>query len=197
MPKTDGEITKKKILEIAEKLFSENGFDATSIESISKSAGINKATIYYHFKDKQDIILSLFFNIIQELDNRIREKTGSEMNIKEKIKEELLYLMDKRDILSVMFMEALKDKNSGDALFQCASTIIENERKEILHDMEFHDGNKRQLFYIHEFFTGILPVISFVVFRDKWSDYFNMDNTKLLDDFIEVFEKAHLNTHYI
>ena len=75
--------------------------------------------------------------------------------------------------------------------------MIENERKEILHDMEFHDGNKRQLFYIHEFFTGILPVISFVVFRDKWSDYFNMDNTKLLDDFIEVFEKAHLNTHYI
>ena len=63
MPKLDGEITKERILEVAEELFARNGFDATSMDSISKEVGINKATIYYHFESKNDIIISLFTKI--------------------------------------------------------------------------------------------------------------------------------------
>ena len=47
-----GEQTKQKILNVAGELFAENGFDGTSVDSIANAAGVNKALIYYHFKDK-------------------------------------------------------------------------------------------------------------------------------------------------
>jgi len=40
MPKKDGDITKKRILEVAENLFAEKGYDGASIGLIAKNAGV-------------------------------------------------------------------------------------------------------------------------------------------------------------
>ncbi len=48
-----------KILEIAEKLFAENGFDGTSIRQISKEADINIAMISYYFGSKEKLLEAL------------------------------------------------------------------------------------------------------------------------------------------
>ena len=68
MPRTGGEKTKERILQVAEELFAERGFNGTSVDMIAKSAEVNKALIYYYFKDKNDIVVSLFRNIIDEFD---------------------------------------------------------------------------------------------------------------------------------
>ncbi len=47
--------TKKNILENAKYLFSKKGYDATSIGEIAKASNINKAMLYYYFKNKIDI----------------------------------------------------------------------------------------------------------------------------------------------
>ena len=49
-----------QILEIAEKLFAENGFDGTSVRQISKEAGINIAMISYYFGSKEKLLEALF-----------------------------------------------------------------------------------------------------------------------------------------
>lgn len=55
------EMTKKEfILEKAEALFSEKGFDATSVRDISKAAGINIAMISYYFGSKEKLMEELF-----------------------------------------------------------------------------------------------------------------------------------------
>jgi len=43
------------ILDVAELLFSQKGFKATSISDIAKSAGGSKANIYHHFKSKEHL----------------------------------------------------------------------------------------------------------------------------------------------
>lgn len=48
-----------KILEIAEKLFAENGFDGTSIRQISKEADVNIAMISYYFGSKEKLLVAL------------------------------------------------------------------------------------------------------------------------------------------
>ncbi|WP_413997780.1 TetR/AcrR family transcriptional regulator [Flavobacterium sp. W1B] len=48
-----------KILEVAEVLFSEKGFDGTSIRNISKEAKINIAMISYYFGSKERLLESL------------------------------------------------------------------------------------------------------------------------------------------
>ncbi len=47
------------ILEVAEQLFSKNGFDGTSIRQISKEAGINIAMISYYFGSKEKMLEAL------------------------------------------------------------------------------------------------------------------------------------------
>ena len=58
--------TKNNILYESEKLFAEKGFDATSIDHISKKVGITKAAIYYHFQNKQEIMTNIIDNFIRE-----------------------------------------------------------------------------------------------------------------------------------
>jgi len=48
--------TKKAILEAAITLFSENGYENTSIENIAKIAGIGKGTVYGYFQTKKEIL---------------------------------------------------------------------------------------------------------------------------------------------
>jgi AcrR family transcriptional regulator len=50
---------KIQILEVAEKLFSEKGFEGTSIRDISKAAKINIAMVSYYFGSKERLLESL------------------------------------------------------------------------------------------------------------------------------------------
>ena len=53
MPKTD---TKTRILDTAERLFAQKGFDAVSLRNIIASARVNLAAVHYHYGSKQALI---------------------------------------------------------------------------------------------------------------------------------------------
>ncbi len=48
--------TKQKILDVAEALFSELGFSATSLRAITQKANVNLASVNYHFGGKEALI---------------------------------------------------------------------------------------------------------------------------------------------
>jgi AcrR family transcriptional regulator len=48
--------TKQKILDSAQHLFASQGFQATSLRSITKRAGVNIAAINYHFGSKEALL---------------------------------------------------------------------------------------------------------------------------------------------
>jgi AcrR family transcriptional regulator len=48
--------TKTRILDAAEKLFGEKGFDATSLRDITTEADVNLAAVNYHFQSKDTLI---------------------------------------------------------------------------------------------------------------------------------------------
>ena len=66
-----------KILEVAELLFSEKGFDGTSIRDISKEAKINIAMVSYYFGSKErlleDLIIHRTSDLKLQLDHLILE----------------------------------------------------------------------------------------------------------------------------
>ena len=51
--------TKEKIMDVALHMFSERGYEAVSIRDICGEVGIKESTLYYHFKNKKDILDSL------------------------------------------------------------------------------------------------------------------------------------------
>jgi AcrR family transcriptional regulator len=54
-----GPSTRDRILEVALDLFTEQGFDKTSLREISEGVGVTKAALYYHFRSKEEILSSL------------------------------------------------------------------------------------------------------------------------------------------
>ncbi|KNA47161.1 TetR familytranscriptional regulator [Vibrio cholerae MZO-2] len=48
--------TKEKILDVAEGLFAEYGFNDTSLRTITSEAGVNLASVNYHFGDKKTLV---------------------------------------------------------------------------------------------------------------------------------------------
>ena len=53
------EIRKNEILDAADTLFAQKGFDNTSTGDILEMVGIARGTLYYHFKSKEDILDAL------------------------------------------------------------------------------------------------------------------------------------------
>ena len=51
--------TRTKIQQVALELFTEHGYEATSLREIAERLGVTKAALYYHFKSKDEIIASL------------------------------------------------------------------------------------------------------------------------------------------
>lgn len=52
--------TKERILEVAERLFAERGLDGTSMRDITDAAGVNLASVNYHFGSKDGLIAAVF-----------------------------------------------------------------------------------------------------------------------------------------
>ena len=50
------EQTRQQILDTAQRLFAERGYDATSLQMIADELGLTKAAVYYHFRAKSDIL---------------------------------------------------------------------------------------------------------------------------------------------
>jgi AcrR family transcriptional regulator len=55
---------------------STKGFDATSVDQIARMAGVNKALIYYHFKNKGRSDPALFESIIEEVAAHVEHPRG-------------------------------------------------------------------------------------------------------------------------
>jgi AcrR family transcriptional regulator len=60
---TDSAETRRAIFAAAAEAFSRHGFDSVVVDDIARAAGVNKAMIYYHFKDK----LALYREIVREM----------------------------------------------------------------------------------------------------------------------------------
>jgi len=55
--------TRERILDIALELFTEQGYEKTSLRQIAERLGFSKAAIYYHFASKEDILIELHLRL--------------------------------------------------------------------------------------------------------------------------------------
>jgi AcrR family transcriptional regulator len=72
---TRGEKTKKTILKTAEKLFGENGYQATQIADISRTANTGLGTFYLYFKSKKEVLSEVIKLVNHALRNNSWEYT--------------------------------------------------------------------------------------------------------------------------
>ena len=55
--------TRERILDVALELFTEQGYEQTSLREIAERLGVTKAAIYFHFERKEDMLLELHMRL--------------------------------------------------------------------------------------------------------------------------------------
>jgi len=74
------------ILDAADKIFKRYGYTKTTMDDIAHEAMIGKGTIYYYFKTKEDIFLTIMKKSIDEIAVVLKEKIDKSKTFSEKMK---------------------------------------------------------------------------------------------------------------
>jgi AcrR family transcriptional regulator len=69
--------TRERILDVALELFTEQGYDKTSLRQIAEPLGFTQAAIYYHFAAKEDILVALHMRL-HELARPVLEQLAAQ-----------------------------------------------------------------------------------------------------------------------
>ena len=115
-----------QIINTAERLFSDAGFDGTSVRDIAEEAGINIAMISYYFGSKEKLMQAIF-------EHRTGKITGK---IEGLLKNEKLTPFDKIDVLVEDYVERVDQKLQFHRLMTCEqlmnkNSVISNLLKEL------------------------------------------------------------------
>ena len=119
--------TQIKILEAAEVEFADNGFNGASIRNITQRAGVNIASINYHFGSKESLFREMFhfrFDPINEVRlSRLREE--QERREREPVPLELVIRLLVAPVFELMLSEAGPPPRFVLAIARCLSEPLE------------------------------------------------------------------------
>jgi AcrR family transcriptional regulator len=96
-----GASTRDKILDVALDLFTDQGFDGTSMRQIAERLHISKPAIYYHFASKEEILMALHMRLHEFGKAALARLTGQTVTLKswDSLLNELLdQMLDQRKI---------------------------------------------------------------------------------------------------
>ena len=62
---------KEYIIKMSQKMFYKNGYENTSIESITKEVGIAKSTFYHHFKSKVELLDAIIGKVFEDIETKL------------------------------------------------------------------------------------------------------------------------------
>jgi AcrR family transcriptional regulator len=112
--------TRKKLKEAALNIFTEKSVDAATVEEITEKAGLGKGTLYRHFSDKEEIVITLVEEAIEHLIERIRSYDCEPENLEDML-EHLLnahyeFSVDSKEEFMLLFQGKLLLKLEFEAL---------------------------------------------------------------------------------
>lgn len=138
---------RERILRAAIKVFARKGFYATRVSEIAKAAGVADGTIYLYFKNKDDVLVSIFEDRITKLLAFLRAEIEKAEGIEDKVRVvvelQLGLLEEQRDLAEVVTVNLRQSsrllKQYAAPLFTeylelIAGVIADGQREGVLRD---------------------------------------------------------------
>jgi len=96
------EFKRKFIIKAASQILTKKDFDKMTIDDVAEKAGVAKGTVYIYFENKETLLLSVFEDMIKELENSIAriDISNPSVYLEEVIKGELQFLKKNYDATS-------------------------------------------------------------------------------------------------
>ena len=145
--KRNAALTKEKIITNAMLLFAKNGYDATTTDDIAKQAAVNKAMIYYYYKNKSTLYAEVMSHVLDAIYQEIISKESQDplKDLENFIATYALYCHSNPSLPALLLRE-LSDSGAHlpqemfanmRQLFALLSKILaEGEKQKIFHNVE-------------------------------------------------------------
>jgi AcrR family transcriptional regulator len=185
---------RNRILQAALKVFAEKSFEGSRIDEIAAEAGVPKSLIYYHFKNKSEMLEVLIQNFLAEyrallqvgIQDTHHQKAGEILNRTTHYRS---FYASNVDLIRVILIESLKKSSAQPVIYQVAETFMELDSQSALASgPETYDPQER---LIAEFFTNIIPLFAFLCFHNSWSPYFNIEPQAYEALFTSILAQTH------
>ena len=66
----DPEATRRRIIEVTQRLFAEGGEEATSLRAVTRAAGVNVAAVQYHFSGRDGLLRVVVDQLVEPINER-------------------------------------------------------------------------------------------------------------------------------
>lgn len=147
----NSEDTKQLIVDVATKIFEHKGYSATSMADIKNETSLSKGTIYYHFKNKEELYLYCIQLVSNEFIRNWESTSKTEQSAENKL---YIWASLNNQMLQKPIMNTIHEyfvstnKNNYDAVlklyepeFQIVSHILEEgiSRGEFKEDLHVED----------------------------------------------------------
>jgi AcrR family transcriptional regulator len=80
------EFTRENVLAVAAELFHARGYRATSLQEVADVFGVQRPAIYYHFKNKAELLVEIHARLLEELMAQLDEIAAADLAPAEKIR---------------------------------------------------------------------------------------------------------------
>jgi AcrR family transcriptional regulator len=122
--------TRARIQRVALELFAERGYDKTSLRELAERLGMTKASLYYYFKSKDDIVQSLVGDLLAAVDQVIdwsREREPTPRNRRELIERYGEAVRGQATLLRFLMenQPALRMHKAGDAMRERMRVLVD------------------------------------------------------------------------
>jgi AcrR family transcriptional regulator len=124
--------TRKKLKKAALDVFSEKSVDAATVEEITEKADVGKGTLYQHFEDKEEIVVTLVEEAVEHLIERIRSYDSAP----ETLEAMLEYLLNAHYEFSINSREEFLLLFQGKILLKLQSDTVDELEEPYLHYLE-------------------------------------------------------------
>lgn len=102
-------MSRDEILEAAAQIFRQKGFHAASMQDIAQAVNLQKASLYYHVKSKQEILLHLLDQALELLIAQLEEVISRPLPADEKLRQGmrayLSTMLENGDLAAVLLLE--------------------------------------------------------------------------------------------
>ncbi|WP_163970170.1 TetR/AcrR family transcriptional regulator [Oceanobacillus halotolerans] len=137
----------KQIIDAAVVVIAENGYHASQVSKIAKQAGVADGTIYLYFKNKEDILVSVFEEkmgtFIEKIVSSIKEKNNADEKLLTLIRTHFQQLAENHHLAIVTQLE-LRQSNKElrlkiNKILKPYLTLIDEIIKEGIEEKIFRD----------------------------------------------------------
>ena len=185
-----------EILQVAERLFAEEGYDGTSIRDISKEANINIAMISYYFGSKEKLLESLVLYRIRSmklhLENLYQENISPLEKIDKVVELYISRIYKNRCIYQILHFE-FSNKKRG--LNLDSFTQVKKENFDLLKNI-IEEGQQKGFFQTNIDLNLISPIIigTLTHFQMNKSYFINLLDLKTEEEY-EHYIKTTFTKH--